>query len=671
MTDSPVGVLDKDEIYLGGTYFPIAGAVRVTNITVTPNPVLFGDTTKQSDSQVMSSFIQSSNTGGSGIYKANARTDIDRFWTSEADTRFRDYFTLPPLAVDMGKPSGLTDESVTSCIDFLNQQYFTWANVVYRWQDATSSWSASERTLSTSPTDVIVFNNILFYAYTTAYDYRDSSGTWATSANAASFWAIWDTKLWRLALVSGVWTIYSSTDGTTWTAAKGTLPNGILPEQMIVYRDAGGNNVIAIVTDSGLWLYDSTNTRFLQSEVRYPRVLATQQLRATVFRDSKLYLANGDLGMLSVQAGNPFVVTPMGLDLEDGLVSTDSGVIDAVSADFNWVLAIVKAIGSSDDDDRVSGLAGPFDTAEWSATIGTSTLRAWNQGWHTLWKSGSSALSSSVIAVSSSYDTRRIYIGANHTANYITVPIGVHNPRHNPTAQFAAGPVTHTSPWFDYGSSVQRKIPGPLPGPDHPLHQHREGDRLLRDRPRRHDLDAAGRHHQRRAAHLRAGRPVRHADPVRALPVRPPARIDEYPGATGRVLGQRVHAAPAGELRLRHRAGPDRGLQGPHADAALGRPQDPLGPRPDARPGAVQLPGRARRVDRDALRTSVEAHRPGVERRGTAGPGRLHAQPDGAVPRRQPRRWLTTRTARSPWGAASSNQQAEPVRAAATSAWQR
>lgn len=460
MADVPVKVLDRDEIYLGGVSFPIAGPVRVTNITVTPNPVLFGDTTKQSDSQVMSSFIQSSNTGGAGVYKANARTDIDRFWTSAADTRFRDYFTLPPLVIDMGKPSGLTTQAATSSLDFHNEQYFTWANKVYRWQDATSSWSALERTLSTSPTDVITFNDMLFYAYTTAYDYRTSAGVWATSANAVNYWAVWDTKLWRLANVSGVWTIYSSTDGTTWTSAKGTLPAGVTPEQMIVYRDAGGSNVITVVTDNGLWLYDATNTRFLQSEVRFPRVQQTQQLRGVVFKDSKLYLANGDLGLLAVQAGNPFVVTPVGLDLEDGVPSTESGVIDALGADFNWVLAVVKATGTTDDDDRLSGLAGPFDTMEWSATTGTSTLKAWNQGWHNLWVSPSGLLSSTVVAVSSAYDTRRIYVCANQGASYLTIPTGIHNPRHNPTSKFAAGPVSHITPWFDDGSSVQRKIAG-------------------------------------------------------------------------------------------------------------------------------------------------------------------------------------------------------------------
>ncbi len=455
-----VGVLDSDEIYLGGYYLPVAGPVRVTNITVTPNPVLFGDTSKQGDSQVMSSFVQSSNTGGSGIYKANPRTDVDRFWTSEADTRFRGLFTLPPLTTDMGKPTGLTSEEVTSCRDYRNEQYFAWANKVYRWLDATSTWSSLERTLTTTPTDTVVFNNLLLYAYTTAYDYRDSAGTWATVSSAASFWAIWDSKLWRLALVSGVWTIYSSTNGTTWGTAAGTLPAGLTPHQMIVYRDAGGELVITVVTDTGLYFYDATNQHFHQSEVRIPRILSTQTAQAAVFRDSKLYMNSGGLGMLSVQAGNPIVVTPMGLDLEDGAPASGDGLIDAVEADFNWVLVMVQSTGATNEDDRLSGLAAPFDTIEWAATSGTSTLRAWNQGWHTLWKSGATTLSGSVIAVSSAYDLRRVYIGANQAALYQNIPSGVHNPRHNPTAQYAAGPVSHITPWFDFGSEVQRKILG-------------------------------------------------------------------------------------------------------------------------------------------------------------------------------------------------------------------
>lgn len=455
-----IPVLDDGEIYLGGYYFPISGPVRVTNITVTPNPVLFGDTSKAGDSQVMSGFVQSSNTGGSGVYKANPRTDIDRFWTSEAETRYRDLFTLPPLTTGMSKPAGLTSESVTTIRDYRNEQYFSWANKVYRWLDVTTAWSALERTLPTSPTDVIVFNDLLLYAYTTAYDYRSSSGTWATVASPANYWAIWDTKLWRLALVSGVWTIYSSANGTTWGAAEGTLPAEVTPHQMLTYRDAGGENVIAVLTDQGMWLYDATNDRFLQTEVRFPRMLPTQKAQAAVFRDSKLYMNSGGLGMLSVQAGNPFVVTPVGLDLEDSIPSSEDGIIDAVNADFNWVLAMVASIGTEDEDDRLSGLASPFDSIEWTEFTGTSTLRAWNQGWHTLWKSDTDTLSSSVIAVSSAYDLRRIYWGANQGAFYQDIPTGVHNPRHNPARAFAAGPVSHVTPWFDYGSAVQRKILG-------------------------------------------------------------------------------------------------------------------------------------------------------------------------------------------------------------------
>lgn len=455
-----VPVLDPDEIYLGGYLLPIAGPVRVTNITVTPNPVLFGDTSKQGDSQVMSSFVQSSNTGGSGVYKANPRTDIDRVWTSEAETRFRGLFTLPPLTVDLGKPSGLTTEEVTSCRDFRNEQYFAWANKIYRYLDATSTWSSLERTLATTPTDSIVFNDTLLYAYTTAYDYRTAAGVWATVATPASYWAVWDTKLWRLAEVAGVWTIYSSSNGTTWGSAEGTLPYGVIPHHMIVYRDAGGELVIAVLSDRGIYFYDATNDRFHQSEVRFPRMPATQSARAIVFRDSKLYMNSGGLGMLSVQAGNPVVVTPMGLDLEDGVPGTDDGLIDWVEADFNWVLVMVKSVGSEGEDDRLSGLAGPFDTIEWAESTGTSTLRAWNQGWHTLWKSGSDTLSRSVIAVSSAYDVRRVYFGANQAAFYQSIPTGVYNPRQNPTAQYAAGPVTHITPWFDFGSEVQRKLLG-------------------------------------------------------------------------------------------------------------------------------------------------------------------------------------------------------------------
>jgi hypothetical protein len=203
-----VATSDINEISLNGVPFPIKGPVRYANITVPANPVSFGDSSKKGDTQAMSTQIQSSNAGGAKIYRANSRTDTDRWWKSTCDTRVREALMLPPQTIAMGKPGTLTTETVSLIFPHRNEEHFVFANKVYRWLDSTTQWSALDRTLSTNPTDWAAFNNKVYIAYTSGYDIKDESGVWSTVATPASFFTVWDAKLWRLAQVSGTWTIY-------------------------------------------------------------------------------------------------------------------------------------------------------------------------------------------------------------------------------------------------------------------------------------------------------------------------------------------------------------------------------------------------------------------------------------------------------------------------------
>lgn len=460
--------VDADrEVSLGGTAFPLRGPVRVQNISVTPNPVLFGDTSKQGDSQVMSQLIQSSNTGGSGVYKANPRTDTDRVWKSRAETRYRGILCLPPLVTSMGAPAGVT-ANCTMSIEFGSSQYFAFGNVIYRWNDASSTWTAALHTPSTSPTDAIVYNGYLIVAWTTGYSYTTDGVAWTTKTTPCSYFAIWDNKLWKLGLdgTPGVWTIAWNDDPTDlpgWTTAAAPadrLPAGINANQLVVYRDAAGENAIFVLTDIGLWIYDFTNTRFLQSEIRIPKLPSSQRSIGVVFRDGKLYFSSGAMGVVSVQAGNPFIATPIGLDLEDGVPAEDSGKIAAMAADFNWILALVDATAVIAEEEIDSGLGGPFDVEGWPINSGLLTLRAWNSGWHTLWESPQSSTPGAVLTVSGAYDQRRAYFSSGPSAFYMQLPTSVHNPRNNPTQEYAAGPVSHITPWFDLGTEGQSKQAG-------------------------------------------------------------------------------------------------------------------------------------------------------------------------------------------------------------------
>lgn len=453
MADRPT---KSNEVVLGGVRFPIKGPVRYANITVPANPVSFGDASKKGDTQAMSTQIQSSNTGGAKIHRADSRTDTDRWWDSTCDGRSRAGLTLPPKSYAMGKPAALTTESVTLIFPHRNEEHFAFSNKIYRWLDSTAQWSALDRTLSTNPTDWAAFNNKVYIAYGTGYDIKDETGAWSSVATAASFFTVWDAKLWRLAQVSGVWTIYSLAVGGAWSAALGTLPMNVTPTQMIVYRDASNLLAIYVVTNSGLFIYDATGQQFKESEVRYPA--HQQRSKAAVFNDGKLYLATANLGFLSVTSGSQFIVQPTGLDLDDGVPTKWQGKIVDVKTEYNWILVLVDASTIVSYMPVDSGLGDPFEPHQWPSVSGNSTLWAFSgTAWHVLWDVPTGNQPATVMDVSSAYSLNRVYWGALGQGYYQDLYAGTFNPRQISTRNYDTG-CSHVSSWFDMGTENQKKL---------------------------------------------------------------------------------------------------------------------------------------------------------------------------------------------------------------------
>jgi len=123
-------------------------------------------------------------------------------------------------------------------------------------------------------------------------------------------------------------------------------------------------------------------------------------------------------------------------------------------------LSLIDSTGVVGTDTMASGLGNPFDTPEWDVVSGLSTLRAWNGSWHCLWESPSAGAPALAILVSGAYSKRRAYWGAGGTVYWQALPTGVHNPRHNPTPEFAAGPNFEYTPWLDLGAPGTDKMLG-------------------------------------------------------------------------------------------------------------------------------------------------------------------------------------------------------------------
>jgi hypothetical protein len=451
-----VAISSPNECYLGSTYFKLRSPVRLVNITVTPNPIVFGDTSKTNDTQFSSQFIQSHSLGGSGIFKGDVRTQFDRNWKSRAETRWP-YISLPPLTIDQSNAPGDTSSCVL-IMQFANEIWYCFDKKVYSYDFPTHLWDTIDHTLGATPYDWVEYNAKLYVATGAAIETRTAGGTWASIAQTAKYLCIYGNNLYALTLASGVWSLKASSDGATFGASLGDFKPGVTPNALTVYRDASGAQRLYATTNNGLYIWDGVDEWFL-TDVRYPSHSSAGR-HPVVFRDGRMYLKIGGMSVISLDIGSTVIVTPMGLDRDDGVPQEDYGEIVWLAADYDWLWALVDATRPDDSvDDWGSGIYGPFLAGSWGdGGGGGHTLRAWNGGWHTLWEQQSVGYPATSLGVFiTAADQLVITWGTDHRAYYQTIPFGIYNARNNPDWDFAPGPISHTTPWWSFGSEAQQK----------------------------------------------------------------------------------------------------------------------------------------------------------------------------------------------------------------------
>jgi hypothetical protein len=448
----------ENEVYIHDTYFPIVGPVRRVNFAVTPNPVLFGDTTKASDSVAMTQLTQVDYSGGSGVHLGNTRTDVNRCWTSDLATHHHRGVCLPPLPIDLGVPGwAAAGSNPRTLADFTGKLWVSFNNKVGTYDPAVPGWAgAADRTLGSSAMQVLVWQDKIFYCcFTTAYEYRTTAGVWAIGGFNPVSMTAWDNKLWAIGINGPLVTLYRSLDGVTWTSTAAIVPENARSQivKLDVWRDSTGATALYAHSDKGLWIYDATFDRFLPTEVQYSPALTTDDLLiGKQGPDGRYYTTNGKAGLIAVQTGNPMVITPVGLDRDDGLPTSDSfgTTIAALEKDENFIYAMTVATVPE-----------------------TIRIRAYRGGWHTLAThplmhgnipdmAGYPMLVSTIGAKCLFYAFQtRVPAGSEPKVFAIQLATGVFNPRFlSEPGGYAAGPLTLVTPWWPFESEVQRKIFG-------------------------------------------------------------------------------------------------------------------------------------------------------------------------------------------------------------------
>ena len=485
-------VVTKNEIYLGGTYYPLARPVQSTLASIYPSKVVIGDTTK--DSNLRSSVVAWSDwRGGIGVERMQGPADVDRAWYSTCNLRHRHHLVLPSLSTITAQVSDVTTDSegnsVEGIVNFIQDLgedlYASWDTRPYYYTKGDDRWvrvtsGGNPYSFFSTPTDsitvrmdttdyIVVAQGDAGYSYfssaTTVVDKKVSDGFKATT-----FIAFWDDRLWGISDAGQLW--YTLTMGGT-QVNDATLPvqDGYVTD-LFVGRDATGEQILYAATKVGLFAHDVANSRFVETQFQLP-FHNFNGVGSVRWRDA-IYNPSG-LGIYKyINGNNNAVVTVMGPDRDDGLPSTYRGSIRKLIGTHTELLAAVDATtspGAQSSTDvswqrgHSTGFGG-HSSSYMGQSTGQSSIVAWNDmGWETKWVASEvnkgKAVDKMLISNAGKGDYR-LWWGFNGKVYHQLIPYDVTNPSQlsspDGTDYAYAESAFHETPWFDAQQSDVDKL---------------------------------------------------------------------------------------------------------------------------------------------------------------------------------------------------------------------
>lgn len=465
-------VVDDNEIYLGGTYYPLNRPVQSVLASIYPSKVTIGDTTR--DSNLRSSIIAWSDwRGGIGVERMQGPADADRAWHSTCNLRHRHHLVLPALSA--ATTAELSDgTAITGAITFIQdlgtELYAGYGNTPYYYSEGGDHWtqvtsSSSAYSFPATPTDSITVSmagtDYIVVAHEGGYSYFSSATTVVNKTTDARFLSFWDDRLWGIDKSGQLW--------YTLTIGGDTVEDALLPVQeeyvtdLFVARDAAGEQILYAATKVGLFAHDISNTRWVETQFQLPfhQFNGTGSVR---WRDS-IYNPSG-LGIYKyINGSNNAVVTVMGPDRDDGLPATYRGTIKKLVGTHTELIAAVDATtapGAQASTDipfqygASAGLSG-HSAQVIADSSGQSSIVAWNDtGWETKWIAPSSKAGKPVdkmLVSNAGKGDYRLWWGLDGQVYHQLIPFDVTNP-----SQLVAVDGTdyayestgfHETPWFD------------------------------------------------------------------------------------------------------------------------------------------------------------------------------------------------------------------------------
>ena len=468
-------VVEDNEIYLGGTYYPLNRPVQSILASIYPAKVTIGDTTR--DSNLRSSIISWSDwRGGNGVERMQGASDADRAWYSTCNLRHRHHLVLPALSTATTAQDA-DDASIQGAITFIQDLgtvlYAGYATAPYYYSEANDRWTrvtttdgGSAHSFPAAPTDSITVRmagtDYVVVAFGSGFAYFSSSVVVTQNTSTATrFLTYWDDRLWGIDVTGQLW--YTLTiGGTPVNDAKLPVQNDYVTD-LFVGRDANGEQIIYAATKTGLYAHDYANQRWVETQFQLPfhNFNGTGSVR---WRDS-IYTPSG-LGIYKyINGSNNAVITVMGPDRDDGIPATYRGTIRKLVGTHTELIAAIDATtapgAQAATDIPWQGGATSGSSARSqnviAASSGQSSIVAWNDtGWETKWVAPTAKAGKAVdvmLVSNAGKGDYRLWWGLDGQVYSQLIPFDVTNPSQlvavegTDYAYESSG--THETPWFD------------------------------------------------------------------------------------------------------------------------------------------------------------------------------------------------------------------------------
>ena len=465
-------VVEQNEIFLNGVYYPTTRPVRSTLASIYPAKVVIGDTTK--DSNLRSSVIAWADwRGGIGVNRMEGAGEVNRAWHSTCQLRYKNHLVLPGLATETTSPThSLTDPLIGAINTLGNEVYAFWNGSVsespklFKYNNTNDSWgSALTQSATDQVTDSVVFTDaagttyLVFAHYDTngsGYTYSSNGSSWTTDTTDTQYLTVWDERLWGISYAGQLW--YATSIGTEINDAVLPLPNGSVTA-LFIARNAIGVPIIYAATTEGLFAHNADNAMFERTQMDFP-VHPDNGKGTITWRDS-VYIPSGNGIYKYINGNNAAVITIMGPDRDDGLPSDKRGAIRKMAGSHNELLVGVDATAAPS---TIASTSLPY---QWishqgasviAADSGYSSILGYNDmGWEVKWQSETSGKGFDSIHVSDAYSKHRVWWGHNDIVHYMDLPKDIINPSEVDEFSYALQG-THETPWFNAGQSEVDKL---------------------------------------------------------------------------------------------------------------------------------------------------------------------------------------------------------------------